>query len=271
MIINMMDKRPMRPYSAKFEIDIISALSSQLIDAFEDLDIGALDPATLSKLERGQGVYKLFLAKQPVYVGKADNLPKRLTEHRFKILGRHGLNVADMGFKCLYVHENWTTLAPEASLIRHYKTKTAGDCEWNGNSFGPHDPGRNREITNKAPDGFDRLHPIREDWPCDWITAKRWNLLELLVAFKDSDKLPYTLRYETEHLGGDKYADYRKGHPDQRTATVDVPSTDMPAVELLKLITKSLPGWQSTAFPSHLILYKEAKDYKHGRVIHREP
>ena len=41
----------------------------------------------------------------------------------------------------------------------------------------------------------------------------------------------------------------------------------MPAKELLKLVTKKLPGWQATAFPGHLILYKEHEVYKHGKQI----
>lgn len=258
-------------YSDKFEIDIIHALSTQLVDAFDKLSIGALTPSVLRTLNRGQGVYQLFLDKRLVYVGKADDLPKRLGEHHFKITGRNGLNISDMGFKCLYVHENWTTLAPESSLISHYKAAASGDCEWNGNGFGPHDPGRNREITNKAPDGFDTIYPIKINWPCSWIAPKAWNVLELLVTLKDIEKLPFLLRYETEHLGGTKYAHFTKGHPYHRAVTVNVPQPDMPVIDLLQLITTTLPGWQSTAFPSHLILYKENRSYRHGTIIHYQP
>lgn len=258
-------------HSARFEIDIISALSSQLEAAFDKLRPGPLVPAALDLLEPSQGVYQLYHAGVLVYVGKANNLPTRLREHWLKLCGRRRIDVKDASFKCLYVHENWTTLAPETSMIRHYKKKSSGLCEWNGNGFGPHDPGRNREITNKDPDGFDSLYPIREDWACDWIEPGNWNLLDLLVKLKDSKKLPFLIRYETEHLGGDKYADYRKGHPDHRTANVTVPTANMPAVELVRLITRSLPGWQSTAFPGHIILYKENVSYKYGTLIHYEP
>src|SRR4051812_5250867 len=94
-------------FSANFEINIIDALSTQLLGAFEKLSIGPLTPATLSALPREQGVYQLFLAECLVYVGKADDLPKRLDEHHFKITGRSGLDVSTVGFKCLYVHKNW--------------------------------------------------------------------------------------------------------------------------------------------------------------------
>ncbi|SAK40092.1 hypothetical protein AWB75_00155 [Caballeronia catudaia] len=258
-------------HSAKFEIDIISALSSQLEAAFDKLTAGQLAPAHTAALESDQGIYQLYHSGLLVYVGKADNLRTRLGEHYLKISGRQGIDVNDMGFKCLYVHENWVTLAPEASMIRHYKAKASGGCEWNGNGFGPHDPGRNRELTNKDPDGFDTRYPIKADWPCHWIAPGEWNVLDLLVALKDPKRLPYLIRYETEHLGRDKFAHFSKGHPDHRTASVTVPSVDMPAVELLKLITRVLPGWQSTAFPSHMILYKENRAYKHGTLVHYQP
>ncbi|WP_460900171.1 Eco29kI family restriction endonuclease [Paraburkholderia jirisanensis] len=258
-------------HSAKFEIDIIHALSSQLEAAFDKLTIGALTTVALDTLVDDQGIYHLYHAGLLVYVGKADSLPDRLREHRLKISGRRGINVDDIGFKCLYVHENWTTLAPETSMIRHHKKKGPGLCEWNGNGFGPHDPGRNRELTNKAPDGFDMRYPIKEDWPCTWVAPGEWKVLNLLVALKDPKRLPYLIRYETEHLGGDKFAHFTKGHPDHRTATVIVPAADMPAAELVKLITRALPGWQSTAFPSHMILYKEQRTYRHGTLIHYEP
>ncbi|WP_321968365.1 Eco29kI family restriction endonuclease [Burkholderia cepacia] len=258
-------------YSNKFEIDIISALSSQLESAFDKLIPGKLTSSILDTLDTSQGIYQLYYSGVLVYVGKAENLRARLREHRLKLSGRQKINVDDISFKCLYVHENWTTLAPETSMIRHHKAKSVGLCEWNGNGFGPHDPGRNREVTNKAPDGFDMRYPINDEWPCTWIPAGKWVALDLLVTLKDSKQLPFLLRYETEHLGGNRYADYRKGHPDHRTATVMVPYAGMPVLELLRVITRALRGWQSTAFPSHMILYKESRAYRHGSLIHYEP
>lgn len=250
---------------AHFEIDIISALSIQLTRALDALDIGALEPSTLRTLPTSQGVYKLFHKQQLVYVGKANNLSKRLTEHWKKISGRQNISVDSMGFKCLSIHKNWTALAPESSLIAHYRAQKNNQCEWNGNGFGPHDPGRNREITNKAPDGFDMRYPIRADWKCDWVTAGEWDLLDLLISLKQ--KLPFLLRYETDHLGKKKYAHYKKGHKDFFEKKVHVPMNAMTTEDLLKIISSNLPGWQTTAFPSHLILYKESKDYTHGRRI----
>lgn len=259
-------------HSAKFEIDIISALSSQLEAAFEKLKQGPLTHKALDDLDSGQGVYQLYHLGKLVYVGKADSLPGRLREHELKISGRNNIDIKDVSFKCLYVHPNWNTLAPENSMIRHYKRKTGGLCEWNGNGFGPHDPGRERETTNKDPDGFDEQYPIKKDWVCSWVKAGDWCVLNLLVALKDSKKLPFLLRYETEKIKGKKKpAHYTKGHPDHRTATVTVPAAGMQITELMRLITRALPGWQSTAFQSHIILYKENRSYVHGKVIHCEP
>ena len=79
-------------------------------------------------------------------------------------------------------------------------------------------------------------------------------------------ELPFDLRYEVANK-----KKYREGHPDYNALTVAVPTTGMPAVELLRLITQRIPGWQSTRFPSHLILYKEDKDYTHGTTIWKQP
>jgi hypothetical protein len=95
-----------------FEIDVISALSEQLIRTFDTLSIGMLDTESLTLIKPEQGVYQLYHLKKLVYVGKADSLPRRLSEHRKKISGRQNIDLEDMGFKCLYVHKNWTSLAP---------------------------------------------------------------------------------------------------------------------------------------------------------------
>jgi hypothetical protein len=247
------------PSYANFEIDIISALSSQLVEAFSRLDIGSLSGEQLESLPKGQGVYKLFHGGALVYVGKADQLKRRLGEHRFKISGRHNIDLAKIGFKCLFIHRNWTALAPEDSLIRHYRAAGEGDCAWNGNGFGPHDPGRDRESTDKRPDGFDSQYPIRTDWICGGVEPGVHNAFALLKQIKS--ELPYLLRFQT---AGKKSV---KPHPDYENLRVTVKQSRMTAEDLLRTIAQSLPGWQATAFPSHLILYKEGRQYMHGRVI----
>jgi len=257
--------RPKRQlaFFAHFEIDIISALTEQLLAAFEGLDPEGLTPENLAATPTGQGVYHLYKNGVLVYVGKASNLRKRLSDHRFKIIGRRNIDIAEMSFTCLTIHPNWTALAPEDALIRHYKAQNAAVCEWNGNSFGPHDPGRDRETTNKATQGFDTQFPIRDDWPCAFVEAREWNIRELLIRIKD--ELPFLLRYDCT----DK--NYRLGHPAYNDRVVVVPQANMGTSELLRLITQQIPGWQSTRFPSHMILYPETRDYVHGAIIQRQP
>jgi hypothetical protein len=247
------------PFFAHFEIDIVSALADQLLISFEALDIGGLSEENIGTVPIEQGVYQLFRNGALVYVGKADKLRSRLSEHRFKILGRRNIAIGEMGFKCLTVHKNWTAVAPESSLISHYKAQ-AGICEWNGNGFGPHDPGRHREETNQSPEGFDTQFPIREDWPCSGIDTGDWNARDLLIKMKD--ELPFLLRYQTT----DKKK-YRSGHPDYNNLTITVPEPAMPAEELLRLIAQNVPGWQATRFPGSLIFYKEHRTYTFGTVI----
>lgn len=251
------------PFIAKFEIDIITALADQLVSAFAELETAALTNENIAQVPKEQGVYHLFRNGTLVYVGKADDLQSRLEDHRYKISGRRNISVAEMSFNCLTVHKNWTALAPETSLIAHYKT-VPGVCEWNGNGFGIHDPGRNREETNQEPDGFDSQFGIREDWPCSWIEPGNWNALELLIRMKE--QLPFLLRYETLEKRR-----YRSGHPDYNNLTLTVPQSGMAASGLLKLVAQSAPGWQATRFPGSLIFYKEDRIYKHGTVIWRQP
>lgn len=247
-------------YYDHFEIDIIQALASQLITAFDQLTLGALTPAHISALPKQQGVYQLYKDGVLIYVGKADNLPHRLRDHHEKISGRQHITVDQMAFKCLSIHPHWTALAPEETLIKYYKAQNSGYCEWNGNSFGPHDPGRERETTNKLPHGFDAQYPIKDDWICDWIQPGTWNGNDLLRELKRN--LPYLLRYETTDAKR-----WQAGHPDYNTAIISVPRTTMPAHELLRTISQQLPGWQATVFPSHMILYKESRLYAHGTVL----
>ena len=204
------------------------------------------------------GVYQLYHLESLVYVGKTDKQRKRLQEHHEKICGRRNIHSRDMCFTCLSVRSGIQAVS-EASLIDHYKSDPGG-CAWNGNGFGPHDPGRERETTNKPPDGFDAQYPIREDWPCEGIVRGKWNCNDLLHAMKA--QLPFLLRYQVAHKNK-----LKQGHPDYNNVTIQVPKTGMPAQELLRIIAQNLPDWQATRFPSHLILYREHRQYKHGTII----
>ncbi|MGH9397970.1 MAG: Eco29kI family restriction endonuclease [Terriglobia bacterium] len=246
------------PFHRHFELDIVSALRDQLISAFDDLDPGYLNEKNIRSVPEVAGVYQLYYLHSLVYVGKTESLRKRLQEHHEKISGRRKLKLTDVEFTCLSVRSNIHAVS-ESSLIRHYKS-VPGACAWNGNGFGPHDPGRERETTNKPPDGFDSQFPIREDWPCKSISEEKWKCGDLLLAMKVH--LPFLLRYQVSQKNR-----LKDGHPDYKDVTILVPHASMPADALLKLITQHLPGWQATRFPSHFILYKEQRLYKHGITI----
>lgn len=101
--------------------------------------------------------------------------------------------------------------------------------------------------------------PIREDWHCDWVKAGEHNVAQLLKSLKSG--LPYLLRYQTARKKS------QEAHPDCRDAKVAVPEDDMTASALLRVVAQALPGWQATRFPSHMILYKEQHEYRHGHLI----
>lgn len=246
------------PFYRQFDLDIVSALRDQLIRAFSELQPGPLNQKNIGTVPDEAGVYQLYHVHGVVYVGKTDDLRKRLKEHREKISGRRNIRLTDVAFTCLSVRSNIHAVS-ESSLIKHY-TSIPGACSWNGNGFGPHDPGRRREETNKPPDGFDAQFPIRDDWPLAGIKPGHWNCNELLQALKS--QLPYLLRYESKTKNR-----LKEGHPDYNRKVVHVPRRGMAARDLLRLIAQNLPGWQATSFPSHLILYQERRRYEHGTVI----
>jgi hypothetical protein len=170
-------------------------------------------------------------------------------------MGRMNLNIADITFKCLWMSPNWVTLAPEKQLIELYGLQ--GTSSWNGNGFGPNDPGAGRDERNNPPSDFDRLYPIRSDWPLSSIQPGEWSVTELLVKMKL--ELPFLLRFE-------------RNHPDLTGAVVCVPDGQMSANDLLRLVAQTLPpGWQATCFPSHMILYKRLRPFQFGTVIFPQP
>jgi hypothetical protein len=239
-----------------FDLDLHRAVREQLLEAFANLQPGALDEANISDVHLVEGVYQLYCQEVLVYVGKADNLRSRLGQHRRKLSGRQNIDLGQVKFAALETNPNWTALAPEAALIAHFTQ--AGLAAWNGNGYGNHDPGRNREERNEAPDGFDRLYPIRHDWSLS-LEAGDYNVNELLQRVKSD--LPFLLRYQTSTKA------WRQGHPDYNNVTVHIVHPNMRINELLELIAQHAPGWQATRFSSHVIFYKENRQYAFGTRI----
>ena len=188
-----------------------------------------------------------------MYVGSASqSIRGRLTQHFWKLAGRQNIAADEVTFTCLYVDEDLTVLAPEDRLIRVFQDE--GSCEWNGNGFGLHDPGRNRDTTELRPDHFDLRYPVRLDWQCDEIEAGEWTARELLGALKRT--LPYLLRYANTPADRARYD----------AATVDVPEDGMEATELFELLADELPGYQITALPGYVDHVPREPRLPSGRV-----
>ena len=154
-------------FCAFFDIDLHRALREQLIEKLADIETGALTHENLATVPQERGVYQLYHNGELVYVGKAERLRSRITKHLKKIQGRTNLELSEMAFKCLWMSPNWTTLAPEKQLIDFYTSERK--AVWNGNGFGPNDPGAGREDRNNPPAMFDERYPIKADWRCEEI------------------------------------------------------------------------------------------------------
>lgn len=246
-----------------FELDLMSAVMSQLIPSLDSMKSTSLTLENAESLPDAQGVYLLIHDREVRYVGKTDaeaGLRTRLARHARKFEQRRNVRPEDVQFKAAQILV-LTAMDIESKVIAHYRS------EWNGSGFGSNDPGRERETTNKPEQGFDARFPIEIDIPLEVLTPGTATVHEALMALKES--LPYTLRYEVSlppprtKVGGH---DYRLNpHPDMIISEVTIPPGPISVRTAMQLIVAALPtGWQATYFVSHLILYKEHRKYTHG-------
>ncbi len=250
-----------------FEFDLPGALLEQLIEVLDGMSAEHLTMVTARAIPDAQGVYQLFLDGRLVYIGKTDaeaGLRKRLLRHAGKILNRPNLETHDVAFKAVQVLV-FTAMDLETMLINRYK-RLGQATAWNGSGFGSNDPGRERETTNRKPEGFDDQFPISVDVEHEFLAPGSHTVATALSTLKQS--LNYTLRYETEVIG--RRAHPSRPHPDLLAATLLVAKPRMTMRETLTEILAVLPdGWQSTIFASHVILYKENRPYTYGEVIRK--
>jgi hypothetical protein len=243
-----------------FELDLMKAVMDQLVPALDALPGAPLTHANADGLPDAQGVYLLLHEGVVRYVGKTDaqaGLRTRLVRHVRKFEQRRNIKPDDVMFKAAQVLV-LTAMDVESRLIAHY------GAEWNGSGFGSNDPGRERETTNKPDQGFDARFPIEIDAPVAILQAGEYTVLDALIAIKEA--LPYTLRYEVRGKGSRAYR--LAPHPDYAACKVTIPPGPTTVRALLKSIVAALPpGWQATEFVSHVILYKEARAYAHGKPI----
>ncbi|MET9290300.1 Eco29kI family restriction endonuclease [Nocardia beijingensis] len=246
------------PASADFKLSITRALADQLAEELRELRPAPLDIDQLRLLKGRPGVYELYVKGTRVYVGKASkSLPDRLSDHYRKLSGRSGIDLADVGFICLYVDEDLEAAAPEKMLIKKYRDQ--GGSPWNTMGFGNNDPGRNRDHSLVKAKHFDAEFPIDLDRLVEDLGTHLRPVEDLLHEVKA--RLPYNLRFET------KQRIKRELNDTQLVVTGEALSFR----DIIRLVIEALPaGWQATALPGYVILYHETENYRSALAYWRK-
>jgi len=244
----------------EFEFDLPEALLARLIEVLDGLETIALSSENLRGVPEQQGVYQLFLDNKLVYVGKTDaeaGLYKRLARHARKIVHRVGLDPARVSFKAVRIFV-FTAINLESDLIRHYGGVKAID--WNGSGFGSNDPGRERDTTKVDPENYDALFPIDIGREIAFAIEAGETAASAVSRLKDA--LPYTFRYQGDGSRS------RKPHVDfERTSLKALVGPVTPRAAIHHIVQALPDGWQATALPGYIILYKEERDYPQSEVI----
>lgn len=240
-----------------YVFDFLRTVSQQLKEHLEALPESALSQDALNELirfqERGdtfQGVYVIHYRGAPVYVGKANNVAERLSQHLGKLSGRRGVQSDQIGYKALLLDKNMSTAANEDILISMFKEEHKE--MWNGAGFGPKDPGQHRDTTK--PGKFDQQFPIIEDYPVNLDMSLEGDVLlgQMLSAMKA--QLPYVFRYDVA--------------PVELTKKVRITQSPCPASSLLQVAVSVLgAGWRGAVISYGMVLYKNNKHYPYGREI----
>jgi hypothetical protein len=239
---------------ATYTFDFLKTISEQLKESLDALDPTVLGDAALTSLSAfqsennsKQGVYLLYYAGVPVYLGKANNLHERLRQHRRKLLGRQNIEADKIAYKALLLDKSMSTAANEDVLISLF-SETHEDL-WNGRGFGPKDPGKERDTT--APSWFDRSFPIIKNLPVEGL-ANSENLGRVLRTMKAS--LPFVFRFDVP--------------ADQLAKTIDLTSVPRSADRLLQHVVNEMGGaWRGIIISYGMLLYDNDKKYPHGTVL----
>ncbi|MDX3657596.1 GIY-YIG nuclease family protein [Streptomyces sp. ID05-26A] len=250
-------------FHGDFRLSITKALADQLAAALKRLDHAPLTARNLLAIDERPGVYQLYLNDEFVYVGKADaSLRARLSDHFRKLGGRQNISLADVGFSCLYVDEDFSALAPERLLINYYKGE--GGIPWNNNGFGNKDPGRKRDTTEIKRNHFDLKFPIDLSQPLSGLNNRSLTLSSFLKVLKS--KLPYNFRYAEP--------------PGAASIGLSMPDGEMSAVQAFRLASERLPAdWQIVALMGYVIMYGDSpteyksawRYFRHGSVVEAQP
>lgn len=244
-----------------YVFDFLRTVSQQLKDTLESLQSSSLDDEAILRLQEfqvesrsTQGVYMLMYGGVPRYIGKANNVKDRLSQHLTKLRGRRNIDLNALAYKALVLDKSMSTAANEAILIGMFKEQYSD--MWNGAGFGPKDPGKERDTTK--PGRFDQQHPIIDDYSISVRTDADGSveLGHLLAAMKA--QLPYVFRYEI---------------PDDLLSTrISIVTVDHVARNLLQAVVTHLgTGWRGAIISYGMVLYKTSKHYPHGIEVNPLP
>ena len=245
---------------AEFEFNLSEALLNNLVQLLNGMQPSPLTAENVVSVPEGQGVYQLFHGGRLVYIGKTDSeagLPVRLTRHVRSIQNRLNLNVEDVSFNAVRIFV-FTAMDLETQLIRNY-----GRPGWNNSGFGSNDPGRNRDRTRLRPEGFDERYPVNVDRELDFEVPGDATVAALFATLKRS--LPFVFRFELDQGS-------RRPHQDFVNTQIVLHEGARTVRSVLETAIAALPpGWQATALPSRVIIYRENYDYEveGGRIIAR--
>ncbi|MEW7848401.1 GIY-YIG nuclease family protein [Massilia aurea] len=240
-----------------YVFDFLRTVSHQLKDTLEILPASDLNDAAIMRLQdfqlesrTSQGVYVLIYEGQPKYIGKANNVKERLSQHLTKLRGRKNIILDSLSYKALLLDKSMSTAANEDILIGLFRQEYAG--MWNGAGFGPKDPGRERDTTK--PGKFDQEHRIIEDYLINVNLDEnhKVGLGHLLSAMKS--QLPYVFRYEVD--------------AENLKSEIDLKASRHTAKDLLQAVVNHLgEGWRGAVISYGMVLYKSNKNYPHGTEL----
>jgi hypothetical protein len=240
-----------------FTFDLTGALARQLEAALPGLTQARLSLDALERIQQVPGIYQLYLRGELIYIGKADkSLRGRLAEHHKKISGRLRISIEDMSFTGLYLEGTWIPVGPEQMLINMRKKMTGTEPLWNTNGFGMNDPGKERDTTNFKSSHFDAMYPADLGYVIKPLERGTYPVSQLLSALKQV--LPYVFRYENQWAR----------HPDYLNSQVIIPQNPITAAQVFNSLVDALPpGWQITALPGYVIMYKSIRPYPSAQQI----
>ncbi|WP_306598825.1 GIY-YIG nuclease family protein [Geothrix sp. 21YS21S-2] len=236
-----------------FSFDFLKTISEQLYAELEtNLGVTVLNPDSLTALrdfqtsnQSLQGVYVVYYKKLPMYVGKANDIYDRLSQHHEKLSGRLNIDLNQIGYKAIYLDKSMSTAANEGLMLMIYN-ETYNHQMWNGGGFGPKDPGKNRD--NTEPGYFDRNFPIIANFTLTSVSD-----LETVQSLftKMKSELPFVFRHQRLESAIGRIP-------------VDLSRVPKTALELFRTAIKLFPrGWQGAVISYGMVAYRNA-----GRVYY---